>query len=64
MTDQHDRPLRPSDREPRGSHIISQRRCWVLNDADVVTVLLQNIVDAFPTCAVNKAAVYEDDGYG
>ena len=35
----------------------------ILNDADVVTVLLQNVVDAFPTSAVNKTAVYEDDGY-
>ena len=62
MTDQHDRPLRLRDRELRGGHIVSQRRCRILHDADVVTVLLQKVVDAFPTCAVDKAAVHEDDG--
>ncbi len=62
MTDQYDRPLRLRDREARGRHIVSQRCRWILNDADVVTVLLQNVVDAFPTCAVDKAAVDEDDG--
>jgi hypothetical protein len=35
-----------------------------LNDADVVAVLIQTVVDAFPTRAVNKAAVNEDDATG
>jgi hypothetical protein len=34
-----------------------------LDHADVVTVLLQIVVDAFPAGAVNKAAVDEDDAY-
>jgi hypothetical protein len=61
MTNQHDGPLCASDNEARSGHIVSQRRRWVLNDADVVAVLLENVVDALPTGAVNKAAVYEDD---
>jgi hypothetical protein len=63
MTDQHHRPLRLRDREPGGGHIVGQGGRRVLNDADVVTVLLQDVVDAFPAGAVDKAAVHEDDGW-
>ena len=48
MTNQHNRPLRPSDREPRGGNIVGQRYRRILHDTDVVAVLLQ--VVAFLKC--------------
>jgi hypothetical protein len=48
MTEQNDRPLRLSDREPCGGHIVSQSGCRVLNHADVETVLLQIVAAPCP----------------
>ena len=62
VADQNDRPLRLRYHELGRGHVVGQGRRRVLHDADVETVLLQDVVDAFPTCAVNKAAVHENDG--
>jgi hypothetical protein len=42
--------------------VVGKRGRRVLDDGDVVAVLLQDVIDAFPAGAVDEAAVDEDDG--
>jgi hypothetical protein len=35
-------------------HVVLERYCGILDDADIVAVLLQRVVDAFPSRAVHK----------
>jgi hypothetical protein len=39
----------------------NQRRSRVLDDADAVAVVLQELVDAIPSAAIDKAAVNENN---
>ena len=41
--------------------VVGERQRRILDDADVVAVLLQVLVDALPAGAVHEAAVDEDD---
>src|ERR1700676_1491673 len=42
-------------------YVVLQRYCRILDDADAVAVSLQDLVDALPASAVNKATVDEND---
>jgi hypothetical protein len=44
--------------------VVGQRRCRVLNDADFVAVVLEYVVDAFPTGAVDETSVNKPDILG
>ena len=53
--------LRVDDALGRGD-VVGERERRVLDDADVVAVLLQVVVDALPAGAVDETAVDEDHG--
>src|SRR5260370_40287698 len=42
-------------------YVVLQRYCRILDDADAVAVSLQDLVDALPASAVNKATMDEND---
>src|ERR1700686_1298359 len=42
-------------------YVVLQRYRRILDDADVIAVLLQDFVNAFPACAVNKTTVNQND---
>src|SRR4029077_6652469 len=41
--------------------VVLQRYCRILDDADAIAVLLQDLVDPLPASAVNKATMDEND---
>jgi hypothetical protein len=61
MTDEDDRLCLSIDRSLGGRDICLQRDCRVLDDGDVVTVLLQGLVDAVPARPIDESAMDEDD---
>src|ERR1700684_1873730 len=61
MAGQDDFPGGGRDRVLRQRDILSQRQSRVLDDRQVVTVLLQDLEDAFPTRPVGEVAVDQDD---
>src|SRR5258708_27449056 len=42
-------------------HIVLQRYCRILDDADAVAVSLQDLVHALPASAIHKATMDEND---
>ena len=61
VADENDRlALRVDDALGRG-HVAFERQRRILDDADVVAVLLQDVVDALPAGAVHETAVNEND---
>jgi hypothetical protein len=42
-------------------YVVCERERWVLDDADVVTLLLEDLVDAFPAGAIHKTTVHQND---
>src|SRR5205085_8544576 len=49
------------DGKPGGRHVVGERQSRVLDDADVVAIPFQDLVDTLPPGAVHEAAVYEND---
>src|SRR6266436_494121 len=48
--------------DPLGrGHIVLQRGQWLLNEADVIAVPYEDLVDRLPTGAINPGTVNEDD---
>ncbi len=48
----------------RDGDVVTQRYRWILDDADLVAVFLQDVVDALPTGTVHESAVNQHDGNG
>ena len=42
-------------------HIVGNRSCRILHDADVIAVLFQDPIDFFPAGTVNESAVNQND---
>src|SRR5208337_2937462 len=42
-------------------NVICERYCWILDDADVVAVPLEDFVNVSPTRAIHEATVDEND---
>ena len=61
VANENRRPVLRSKNALGSRHIVLQRYRRVLDDADVVTVLLQDLVDALPAGAVHKATVDQND---
>src|ERR1700674_5660960 len=61
MANKNDKPVLRCDNTFRDRHVVGERYRWVLDDAHVVTVLLQDLVDVLPAGAVHEAAVDEND---
>jgi hypothetical protein len=62
MADENDRfVLRIEDQSCRG-HVAFERQSRILNDADVVAAVLQDVIDPLPAGSVRETAV--DDGPG
>src|SRR5215471_12476271 len=57
MTDQDYGAVLYVQDQPRRGDVAAQRDRWVLHDADVEPVLLQDLVDAGPARAVNEATM-------
>jgi len=55
-------PLWASQNALRGRNVVCERSRRVLNDAHVVPVFLQDLVDVLPTGAIYEAAVDKHDG--
>jgi hypothetical protein len=63
MTDKNYWLVLSLDNGPCGCYIASERYCWILYHADIVTVFLQNLIHALPAGTVHKATMNEDDGF-
>ncbi len=61
MTDQDGGAVLRRQRPAGDGDVVRQGRGRVLDDADLVPVLGQDVVDLFPARAVHEAAVDEDD---
>ena len=57
VSDKNARPILLSEDALRGSHILFKRRLRLLDDADVVAVLDENVVNAFPARAIGPCAL-------
>jgi len=64
VANKDDGRLLPCNDPSRRRHIVEQRQRWVLDDAHVVTVIPQDLVDTFPTRTVHEATMDEDDRRG
>ncbi len=61
MTDQNDIAVGGGDGALGDGNVVGQGGGRVLDDADLVAVPLQDLVDAFPSRTVDETAVDEDD---
>ena len=61
MTDKNDRAILLGNRALGDGDIIGQRGGRVLDDADVVTVLFQDVIDTLPAGTIDETAVDKDD---
>ena len=61
MADQDDWPVLRVDDLSGGLRVALERQSRVLDDADVVAVLLEQVVDGLPAGTVHKPAVDEND---
>src|SRR5207244_10613976 len=61
MANENCRSVLRCKNSPGNCYVVLQRYCRILDDADAVAVLLQDLVDALPASAVNKATVDEND---
>ncbi len=61
VADENHGPVLRSEDELRSRNVVGQRESRVLDDADGVAVLLQNSVNALPSCAIHEATVDEND---
>src|ERR1700755_1987621 len=62
MTDEDDRPARAGNDALRHGYVVSERCRRVLDDADLVAILLQDLVHVFPTRTVDETAMDQNDG--
>src|SRR5436305_3127190 len=60
VADEDDRPVLGIDDALGRFHVTIERKRRILHDADVETVLLQDVVDALPAGAVDETPVNED----
>ncbi len=61
VTDKNDRAILLGNRALGDGDIIGQRGGRILDDADVVTVLFQNVIDTLPAGTIDETTVDKDD---
>jgi hypothetical protein len=61
MSDKNARPILLSKDAPRGSHIILKGRLWLLDNADVVAILDENVENAFPARTIRPGPVNQNN---
>ena len=61
MSDEDARPILLSQDALRRSHIFFKGRLRLLDNADVVAILNQNVINAFPTGTICPGTVNQND---
>jgi len=61
MSDENARSILLVDDTLRGSHIFFKGRLGLLDDADVVAILNENVVNAFPTGTICLGTVNQNN---
>jgi hypothetical protein len=61
MTDKDARPILASQDAPGGGHVLFKRSFRLLDNADLVSILDKNVVNAFPAGAIRPCAVNQND---
>lgn len=63
VANQNHAAARRSDGAFRDSDVILQRDRRVLDDGDIVTVTIEDVVNALPSRTIDEAAVDKNDGF-
>src|SRR5258707_5844359 len=61
MANENCRSILRCKNSPGNRNVVLQRNCWILNNADLVAVALQDLVNALPSRAIHKTTMDQND---